>query len=273
MSLLLLTPPAVAADEALLKRHRQEAERRYGAQAELQMLDRLAQDMVRLEAGKYGSIVIAPSSTTDSSATTDIALSPAILAKILAALVAGGEVVGVHRSSKTDAVLSGFLVEGEGPLRLRKPDYEAATTISIKRPWKEKKQSNGTSKLPPPDPVGVNSDDDLIDENTLLGDESLGGTIMQPPECRPKPGKRRKACANCTCGLAEKLASEPYAPPPPVLFDSEDLAEVDFTVAGKASSCGNCALGDAFRCEGCPYIGMPAFKPGEMVQMQIADDI
>ena len=97
---------------------------------------------------------------------------------------------------------------------------------------------------------------------------------MIAPECIPKVGKRKRACKDCTCGLAQRIAEEDAAIRAnadaqlrTLKLEADDLAEVDFTVEGKVGSCGNCSLGDAFRCDGCPYIGMPAFKPGEEVRL------
>jgi hypothetical protein len=143
------------------------------------------------------------------------------------------------------------------------------------------------------DPIITGEDDDLIDEDDLITEEDRVGAIIQrtpppllspypnlnltpftAPECRPKAGKRRRACKDCTCGLKEKIEAEDAAKRSTadkalnsLKFDADDLAEVDFTVQGKVGSCGNCALGDAFRCDGCPYIGLPAFKPGEEVRL------
>jgi hypothetical protein len=124
------------------------------------------------------------------------------------------------------------------------------------------------------DPIITGEDDELIDEDDLITEEDRVGAIIQPPECRPKAGKRRRACKDCTCGLKEKIEEEDAAKRSTadkalntMKLGADDLAEVDFTVQGKVGSCGNCALGDAFRCDGCPYIGLPAFKPGEEVRL------
>lgn len=63
---------------------------------------------------------------------------------------------------------------------------------------------------------------------------------------RKKATKKRK-CANCTCGRKNK--------------STEKCAET--APKQEKSACGSCNLGDAFRCDGCPYKGMPAFKEGE----------
>ncbi|KAF2420576.1 DUF689-domain-containing protein [Tothia fuscella] len=129
------------------------------------------------------------------------------------------------------------------------------------------------------DAIITGEDDDLIDEDDLITEDDLARPIIQPPECAPKAGKRRRACKDCTCGLKEKIEAEDATKRATADKDlkalkigADDLAEMDFTVQGKVGSCGNCALGDAFRCDGCPYIGLPAFKPGEEVRL-VNDDV
>ncbi|KAL1296841.1 hypothetical protein AAFC00_004464 [Neodothiora populina] len=114
---------------------------------------------------------------------------------------------------------------------------------------------------------------DTIDPNSLLTDEDRKKPINIPEACKPN-GKRRRACKDCSCGLKEKIEAEDAQKRlaadqalNTMKLDTNDLSEIDFTVQGKVGSCGNCALGDAFRCDGCPYIGLPAFKPGEEIKL------
>lgn len=89
------------------------------------------------------------------------------------------------------------------------------------------------------------------DGEGLLDDEDvrMGTTAPAAESCET----RKRACKNCSCGRAEMEAAEEAGRP---------LAQ---PVA--SSACGNCYLGDAFRCSSCPYLGMPAFKPGEKIQL------
>ncbi|OBA21130.1 Fe-S cluster assembly protein DRE2 [Metschnikowia bicuspidata var. bicuspidata NRRL YB-4993] len=143
---------------------------------------------------------------------------------------------------------------------------------------------------------------DFIDEDDLIADaERLNNyNIVVPKKCElPSGKKRRKACKDCTCGLKEaeesedtntrtlqdsilgKMAQlatteaikiEERLKNSKVQFTEEELAEIDFTVEGKTGGCGSCALGDAFRCDGCPYLGLPPFKPGEAITLAGMDE-
>mmetsp|Transcript_6001 Transcript_6001/g.8492 ORF Transcript_6001/g.8492 Transcript_6001/m.8492 type:complete len:178 (+) Transcript_6001:45-578(+) len=96
--------------------------------------------------------------------------------------------------------------------------------------------------------------DDMVDEDELLAADGL-----ETPEVPSDVGcSARKPCANCTCGRADSNPST-TAPSEP---------------KSMSSSCGNCHKGDAFRCAGCPYLGKPAFKPGqEQLVLELTDDI
>lgn len=97
--------------------------------------------------------------------------------------------------------------------------------------------------------------DERVDESILLKDEDAYVPLGNDSDsCISKP----RACANCTCGRKELEAE----------LGAEE-AKKRLENATVRSSCGNCYLGDAFRCAGCPYKGQPAFKPGDKVQLDV----
>ncbi|GER40080.1 anamorsin homolog [Striga asiatica] len=125
-----------------------------------------------------------------------------------------------------------FLVLG------KKPTWKIGSSFSIK------KVSQALPK------VQIDDDVDLIDEDSLLTEEDLKKPQL-PPVGDCEVGSTRKACKNCTCGRAE--AEEKV----------EKLGLTMDQLDNPQSACGNCGLGDAFRCGTCPYKGLPPFKLGE----------
>ena len=168
---------------------------------------------------------------------------------------------------------------------------DESTTISNKRKLVEAKLVYFSED---DDESGSSDGEDLINENDLIA-ESNKYKIIVPKTCElPNGKKRKKACKDCTCGLKEleeeeirsqsnlqdkvlagmaqsatleAIKIEERIKMNKIKFTEEDLSEIDFTVAGKTGGCGLCSLGDAFRCDGCPYLGLPPFKPGEVVRI------
>lgn len=109
--------------------------------------------------------------------------------------------------------------------------------VKGKKPsWKIGSSFSLKKKLPK---VQIADEMDLIDEDSLLSEEDLKKPTI------PLVGSTRKACKNCVCGRAEQ----------------EEIVE------NPQSSCGSCGLGDAFRCNTCPYKGLPPFKLGQKVTL------
>ncbi|KAF8897252.1 cytokine-induced anti-apoptosis inhibitor 1, Fe-S biogenesis-domain-containing protein [Infundibulicybe gibba] len=127
----------------------------------------------------------------------------------------------------------------------------------------------------------------LIDAEALLTPEDRARPV---PTCEPANAgapRRKRACKGCTCGLAEQEEEERREARVVVVdgavgggavevdkAERERLIQAAKAAPKATSSCGSCFLGDAFRCASCPYLGLPAFKPGEKVEIDFGmDDI
>jgi len=223
---------------------------------------------------------------------------PDLLSQLLAGLEPLGTLHILHLSSSlpdlpSQLTLSGFKIlspsSADATLIAQKPAHTAsvslksapATALPLRRKTdaerKASKKALWTLSAP---------STPTIDAESLLTDADR----ERPAACEPVSSgasRKKKACKNCTCGLAELEADE-LAKSKVVFLDGAENGqttevsqiEKDRLVAAAAaapkatSSCGNCYLGDAFRCSSCPYRGLPAFKPGEKVEIDFGmDDI
>lgn len=134
---------------------------------------------------------------------------------------------------------------------------EIGAKMAIKNRSKEEKID--ASKIWRRIAASVDPSTETMDEDSLLEhDEILNNSTIRAPVCDTEVTVR-KPCRNCTCGLAQK--------------EMISSANQSILKDGPTSNCGSCYLGDAFRCSSCPYRGLPAFKLGEQVKVNMKDDL
>lgn len=119
-------------------------------------------------------------------------------------------------------------------------------------------------------------DDDLVDDDDLLEEEDLKVPDRDKYDECGRPTK--KACKNCSCGLADEQEEEIRQAAVKIDLDtdtddggsgSSSSKKEDEKRQMPKSACGSCYLGDAFRCSTCPYFGAPAFKPGDKITLDL----
>ena len=198
------------------------------------------------------------------------ALSSAAVLKLVHRVLASGAPVLVGVVDATAAtqlqntlLLSGFTsvaqraVDGLTVVEAAKPVWSTGTSAKLSF-------ARQTATAAPATSVWNLSGSALAEDDLLVDEDELLARETERVEAKPKaaaavasdcgtagPGAKRKACKNCTCGLAEELSTE------------ERGAGASTTSASK-SACGNCSLGDAFRCAGCPFLGQPAFAANKV---------
>ncbi|CAN3357311.1 fe-S cluster assembly protein Dre2p [Diutina catenulata] len=291
MRVLLLLHPTVVTQPEVVETYKQRLV--HANEFHQQVIDRLTRGEVDLGDGYDAIVYINPSSARE--------MPPQLLSFLHSGLREGGALHGDLPSDDDLAVImAGFVIDEDpefGDKKWVKP--AAAPAVSLKRKNNDKTASK-LSFLSSPGTSGLVSEASLVEEDEV---DAGGNLIKLPQGCTFK--KRRKACKDCTCGLKEieeaELANQQSlqqsvlskmarsataeaeaieartaarqartgAQGPAVQFSADELAEIDFTVEGKTGGCGSCALGDAFRCDGCPYLGLPPFKPGEAIKLNL----
>ena len=221
-----------------------------------------SKDTSKFEANKFDGVVLVKVLQSPISAVENIIL----LADILRVLKPSGRLV-VNQLSleelESTLILSGFtnyLLDTSAVIpncvSCCKPSFEVGGSSKLNLGTKEDAKAVWEAAQ-----KGIKIDD-TIDPDMLIDSDDLKKPDAASLLVCATTGKK-KACKDCSCGLDKILAGETGDDQAPPAEQSK-------------SSCGSCYLGDAFRCAACPYLGMPAFKPGEKVTLNasmLQDDI
>ncbi|PHH73363.1 hypothetical protein CDD82_5521 [Ophiocordyceps australis] len=267
---LVLAPPSFAGRQDAVRNVLETLDH---SLTDFQMLDRLSAGLVRLAPSTYDNVLVLSDARNPAPVSDEPQLlSRSVLSLIVPAMVSGAQLTcrngDFTANDSKEAILAGLVAKGNSFEKQAEAD-EVAIPLRL---GKKNKTVAPAAPAPDLDPLhgGDDDDDDLIDEDDLLTEEDLKRRPVQ--HCQPQ--KRRRPCKDCTCGLAAQFEAQDLARRTKadktlnaLKLDADDLNELDFTVKGKTGSCNNCSLGDAFRCSTCPYIGLPAFKPGEQVRL------
>jgi hypothetical protein len=134
----------------------------------------------------------------------------------------------------------------------RKPQWERGVKFSLEKKTKKTVSASAWED---------DDQDEMIDEDALLTEKDKAKpTEGEGVGCPPT----RKPCKDCTCGRKEEEEMKENATPETTTSSVVKMdLENDPNDETFKSACGNCALGDAFRCAGCPYLGQPAFKEND----------
>lgn len=174
---------------------------------------------------------------------------------------AAGDAASADACSR-NALLAGLLdaTTSTGPsgttVTAKKPTWEMGAKFSLR---KKPAATTATNTTTTAWKLAMEEDGaELIDEEELLDDADMAApAAAAADDCEVGAGGR-KACKNCTCGRAEGA-----------LVEKVELT-ADMLDNPQEGGCGSCALGDAYRCASCPYLGLPAFKQGEKIQLDMS---